>query len=68
MQSFQDFLALGGYAAYVWPAILLTLAVLIWLAWVSLASLRRTQKSLKALEVLGVGRRRSKRNRGPDEA
>ena len=63
MQALEDFLAMGGYAAYVWPAILLTLAVLVWLAWSSLANLRRTQKSLKALESLGVERRRSRSKR-----
>lgn len=63
MQALENFLAMGGYAAYVWPAIALTLAVLVWLAWSSLSSLRRTQKSLKALEALGVERRRSRKKR-----
>ena len=64
MQSFDAFLAMGGYAAYVWPAIALTLAVLIWLAWSSLARLKRTQKRLKALEALGIERRPRRRREG----
>ncbi len=63
MQALEDFLAMGGYAAYVWPALLLTLAVLAWLAWSSLAGLKRTQKSLKALESLGLERRRGRGKR-----
>ncbi len=64
MQSFDAFLAMGGYAAYVWPAIALTLVVLIWLAWSSLACLKRTQKRLKALEALGIERRPRRRREG----
>ncbi len=56
----MNFLSMGGYAVYVWPAIVLTLGVLIWIAWSSLVSLRRTQKELKALESLGLERRRGR--------
>lgn len=33
MEAIEGFLAMGGYAAYVWPSILVTLAVLLGLAW-----------------------------------
>ncbi|MBC6416504.1 MAG: heme exporter protein CcmD [Rhodospirillales bacterium] len=64
MQDLESFLAMGGYAAFVWPAIALTLAVLIWLAWISVRKLRDTQKRLEALEDLG---RQRKRGRGRGE-
>ena len=51
---------MGGYAAFVWPAITLTLAVLIWLAWISVRKLRDTQKRLEALEDLVRQRRRGR--------
>lgn len=60
MQSLDTFFAMGGYAAFVWPAVLLTLGVLAWLAWSSLASLRRTRKRLRALEALHPQRRRGR--------
>ncbi|HEX9773603.1 MAG TPA: heme exporter protein CcmD [Steroidobacteraceae bacterium] len=37
-----DFLAMGGYAGYVWPAYALTAIVLVYNAW-SAARLRREQ-------------------------
>ena len=60
MQNLESFLAMGGYAAFVWPAITLTLAVLIWLAWISVRKLRDTQKRLEALEDLVRQRRRGR--------
>ncbi len=60
MEQILDFLSMGGYAVFVWPAIGLTLGVLIWIAWASLTSLKRTQKELKALESLGLERRRGR--------
>jgi heme exporter protein CcmD len=39
-----EFLAMGGYARYVWPAYALTALVLAWNAWAALR-LRREQRS-----------------------
>ncbi len=58
MESVSDFLAMGGYAAYVWPAIGLTLAVLIGFAVTSWRSLARTRRRLALLEAERRGRRR----------
>ncbi|MDA9556830.1 heme exporter protein CcmD [Vibrio sp.] len=41
--SFQDFLAMGGYASYVWSAFGLTFGALFLLLWVSI----KDSKSLK---------------------
>lgn len=57
MESLSDFLAMGGYAAYVWPAIGLTLAVLVGFAVTSWRSLVRTRRQLALLEADRRGRR-----------
>lgn len=51
MDSLTDFLAMGGYAAYVWPAVGLTLVMLIGFVVSSLGRLRRTRRQLAALEA-----------------
>ena len=43
------FLAMGGYAAYVWPAFGLTLLVLLGLLWQSLRLSRQREAELAAL-------------------
>jgi heme exporter protein D len=53
-----DFLAMGGYAAYVWTAYGAALAVLVGLTVATLARRRSSRRSLAALEQLrGRGRR-----------
>ena len=50
MASVMDFLAMGGYAGYVWPAYGVTgLLLLAMLAW-SLAAYRRCQRALERLQ------------------
>jgi len=44
------FLAMGGYAAYVWPAYGLTAGVLGGLLWWCLAAYRRSQRRLERLQ------------------
>lgn len=44
------FFAMGGYAAYVWPAYGLTIGVLGGLLWWSLAAYRRSQRRLEQLQ------------------
>jgi heme exporter protein CcmD len=50
-----EFLAMGGYARYVWPAYALSALVLAWNAWAALR-LRREQ--------LAAARQRADRSRG----
>jgi heme exporter protein D len=45
-----EFLAMGGYAAYVWPAFAVTVLVLGGLAWHAWATRRRLRRALDALE------------------
>lgn len=52
----QEFFAMGGYAAYVWSAWGLTLAVLTGLALASLRTMRRRERELASLEALREGK------------
>jgi heme exporter protein D len=56
------FLAMGGYAPFVWPAFGITAAVLIALAVASRRALRSRESVLQALqrEVAAEGRRRGR--------
>ena len=46
----MNFLAMGGYAAYVWPAFGITALVLVALALASLRSLRTREQMLEGLQ------------------
>jgi len=50
VDKIAEFFAMGGYAAYVWPALLLTVAVMAGLAWHASRSLRREEAAAAALE------------------
>ncbi len=58
MDLLSDFLAMGGYAAYVWPAWLAPLLILgaLWIA--SAGAYRRSEREA---ERLGAERRRQRR-------
>jgi heme exporter protein D len=49
MNALDGYLAMGGYAAFIWPAFAITLAVLGGLAVVSTRTLRRRDHTLAAL-------------------
>jgi heme exporter protein D len=51
MDGIGRFLAMGGYAAYVWPALALTVIVLAGLLFASLKSARRREAELARLEA-----------------
>lgn len=51
MSAIEEFFDMGGYAAYVWPAIGLTVAVLVGFVVTSVLRLRRTRRHLAALEA-----------------
>jgi heme exporter protein D len=44
------FFAMGGYAAFVWPAYGISAAALVTMVWQSLAAWRAARKRLEALE------------------
>ena len=57
MDDFTQFLAMGGYAAYVWPAFGTTFAVVIGLAVLSWRRLKRAEARLALLEQSRPARR-----------
>ena len=48
--SFSEFLAMGGYAAYVWPAFGITAAVMIVMLWASRRALKAHEAALEKLD------------------
>ena len=62
----SEYFAMGGYAAYVWPAYAVTLAMLIGTLVATLAGLRRREAMVKALEAARPPRA-ARRNRASDD-
>ena len=60
MDGITDFLSMGGYAEFVWPAFALTIAVMAALVIVSRRALQADRRTLESLEAV----RESRRNRG----
>lgn len=58
MENISTFLNMGGYAAFVWPALGLTAFVLIAMAVASVRQLRANEATLRSAEKAGGGRRR----------
>lgn len=56
--SVADFLAMGGYAPYVWPAFGLAAVVLVGLTIASIRGLRTAEAELAGVERQGARRRR----------
>jgi heme exporter protein D len=52
-EAIRNFVAMGGYAAFVWPAYALAAIVLAGLLAVSLRQLRRAESELAALGLPG---------------
>jgi heme exporter protein D len=63
MDNVMAYLAMGGYARYVWPAYGLAAAVTIGLLVVSLRTLRSRERALAALQEEMPGRRGRSRDR-----
>lgn len=58
MNDLSSYLAMGGHAAFIWPALGVAAFVLIAMALASVIRLRRSEAELRAAEVIGGGRRR----------
>ena len=56
MDKIANFLAMGGYAGYVWPAYAIAAVVMIGLALATIRTLRRREAELAALEKGRPGR------------
>lgn len=55
--NMEQFLAMGGYAAYVWPAYLITAFVMLLLVVITLRDLRAQRRILAALDSDGARKR-----------
>lgn len=51
MDAISDYLAMGGFAAYVWPAYIVTVGAMVGMIVVTLRDLRRDRKALAELEA-----------------
>lgn len=58
----SELFAMGGYAAFVWPAYAVAAMVMTWLLAGSLRGLRGAEATLKALEGSRGPRRRNQKN------
>lgn len=58
MEAVVEFLAMGGHAAYIWPAFGLTAVVMIGLLVASLRALKRERATLVSLEAARPAGRR----------
>jgi heme exporter protein D len=59
MDRIGTYLAMGGYAAYVWPALAVAAVVMIGQVVLTLRTLRRREAALAELEALRQRRRKS---------
>jgi len=59
MEDIATFLSMGGYAAFVWPAFLLTALVMTVLLVTTLRQLRRRQRELAEIETEMPGLKRT---------
>jgi heme exporter protein D len=64
VEAITDFLNMGGYAAFVWPALGLTAVILIAMAVTSTRQLRANEAALHTAEQAGGRRRRSRNEAG----
>jgi|ABEF01.1.fsa_nt_gi heme exporter protein D len=60
METVAEFLAMGGYAKFVWPAYGLTAMVMGWLVFVSRRRLHAAQAEVEALEAAAALGRQGK--------
>ena len=58
MDAVNAFFAMGGYAAFIWPAFALTAVIMLGLLLQSRRQWRAQQAALEALQAAGGGRRR----------
>ncbi len=62
MERVTTFLEMGGYAAFVWPALGLTAIVLVALVWISLRQVNAAEAELAKLDALRPRRARGAGN------
>ncbi len=62
MERVTTFLEMGGYAAFVWPALGLTAIVLVALVWISVRQVNAAEAELAKLDALRPRRARGAGN------
>jgi heme exporter protein D len=68
MDRITDFLSMGGYAEFVWPAFAVTIVVMTALVIVSRRSLQADRRTLDSLESVRESRRKGRKGaQGPDK-
>ena len=63
METLTDFLAMGGYGAFVWPAFGVTAVVMVWLLISTLRRLRANERLLAQMQAASPGGERRGRGR-----
>jgi len=58
MEALLQFLAMGGYARFVWPAYGIAVLALVGMAAISIAAWRRQKRIWDAIEATRPGKRR----------
>ena len=67
MGNLSEFLHMGGYGAYIWPAYGVSALVLFALLVSSIGGLRADEKTLETLQAQNGGRRRRRRETTDEE-
>ena len=60
MDRISEFLGMGGYAEFVWPAFAVTAVVMVGLVLVSRRSLQADRRTLESLESVRAARRKGR--------
>ena len=60
MDRISDFLGMGGYAEFVWPAFAVTVVVMVGLVLISRRSLQADRRTLESLESVRAARRKGR--------
>jgi len=68
MQAITDYLTMGGYAAFVWPAYGVAAAVIIGFAIDSWQRVKRAEAALRKLEAGEGGAKRPAQSSAPSQA
>jgi heme exporter protein D len=66
LDTVREFLAMGGYAGFIWPAYGFAAVVLAGLIWVSIREVRRLEAEVAALDALRPRRARRGEAQGTD--
>lgn len=63
MDALRDYLAMGGYAWFIWPAYVFTLGFMLWITVATVRNLRASRRLLAQLEQNAPHRQRRAQQR-----